>query len=536
MKVINASGELKTTGSGGGGGMSYFDLDADSGSPEAITNGEVVSLLGGDGIASEVSAPGTVTFSLETTAVVPGDYLNVNISVDEFGRITAAEDGEFHDPVTLDGSYDYLTISGQIITLHAVDLTADVSGILPLANGGTGADLSATGGSNQILKQTSSGGPVSVATLSVGDIPTLTSAKISDFQTQVSANTDVAANTAARHASITFAGTPDYITLSGQVITRALINLTTHVTGVLPNANVADDLTISGGTVNNSVIGGSTPAAATVTTLTASSGLVSSNSATPVFRLYETDGPTDQKYMEFYEQGGIFVGTFVNDAHSVGANWLEVYRNSGTYTVGLVLFPAPIRTSQFLDTAEISTPSTPPSGYGRFFTSTSGVASHVNDAGTVTTMGGTAAASCFHAYSTSDQTPTLGVTTKLTWTTEDFDTNGWMDIATNHRFTPLVAGYYLVYCSTTIFTATSTGGNCFLEIQKNGSSVKRAEMYINSGGAGGFEGALVCEQIIQFNGSTDYVEVYGNIPGTGTGQSFYKSSRRAGFGAEFIGA
>jgi len=38
---------------------------------------------------------------------------------------------------------------------------------------------------------------------------------------------------------ITFAGTPDYITISGQVITRGLINLTTDVTGNLPDGNIA---------------------------------------------------------------------------------------------------------------------------------------------------------------------------------------------------------------------------------------------------------------------------------------------------------
>lgn len=36
---------------------------------------------------------------------------------------------------------------------------------------------------------------------------------------------------------VTLAGTPNYITLAGQVITRALIDLTTHVTGRLPFAN-----------------------------------------------------------------------------------------------------------------------------------------------------------------------------------------------------------------------------------------------------------------------------------------------------------
>src|SRR5690606_3666032 len=38
---------------------------------------------------------------------------------------------------------------------------------------------------------------------------------------------------------VTLAGTPNYLTISGQVITRALIDLTAHVTGRLPLANVA---------------------------------------------------------------------------------------------------------------------------------------------------------------------------------------------------------------------------------------------------------------------------------------------------------
>lgn len=67
---------------------------------------------------------------------------------------------------------------------------------------------------------------------------TQTASTISDFQTTVSANTDVAANTAARHSAVTLAGTPDYITIAGQVITRALINLASHVTGRLPFTNL----------------------------------------------------------------------------------------------------------------------------------------------------------------------------------------------------------------------------------------------------------------------------------------------------------
>lgn len=40
--------------------------------------------------------------------------------------------------VTLAGSYDYITISGQQITRNQIDLTTDATGALPTANGGTG--------------------------------------------------------------------------------------------------------------------------------------------------------------------------------------------------------------------------------------------------------------------------------------------------------------------------------------------------------------------------------------------------------------
>lgn len=67
------------------------------------------------------------------------------------GTVAAGDDGRFHDAVTLAGTPDYLTISGQEVTLAEVDLAADVTGALPVANGGTGqtsasAALTALGG------------------------------------------------------------------------------------------------------------------------------------------------------------------------------------------------------------------------------------------------------------------------------------------------------------------------------------------------------------------------------------------------------
>jgi hypothetical protein len=71
----------------------------------------------------------------------------------------------------------------QIAALVAADIPSlDASkittGLLALARGGTGADLSATGGANQVLKQTTAGGAVSVATLVAADIPSLDASKI----------------------------------------------------------------------------------------------------------------------------------------------------------------------------------------------------------------------------------------------------------------------------------------------------------------------------------------------------------------------
>ncbi len=67
------------------------------------------------------------TFVLET-----GATLRTSLGVDAAGTDNSTD-------VTLAGSLDYLTISGQEITVGAVVLSTDVSGQLPVGNGGTGA-------------------------------------------------------------------------------------------------------------------------------------------------------------------------------------------------------------------------------------------------------------------------------------------------------------------------------------------------------------------------------------------------------------
>lgn len=56
-----------------------------------------------------------------------------NLGLDSNNKIVKATSTS-HDEVTLTGTPDYITISGQEITRNQIDLTADVTGVLPSAN------------------------------------------------------------------------------------------------------------------------------------------------------------------------------------------------------------------------------------------------------------------------------------------------------------------------------------------------------------------------------------------------------------------
>ena len=60
------------------------------------------------------------------------------LGLDSDGKVVKANVPTSHDAVTLAGTPDYITISGQEITRNQIDLANDVTGTLPVANGGTG--------------------------------------------------------------------------------------------------------------------------------------------------------------------------------------------------------------------------------------------------------------------------------------------------------------------------------------------------------------------------------------------------------------
>ncbi|MCX6303231.1 MAG: tail fiber domain-containing protein [Bacteroidia bacterium] len=73
-----------------------------------------------------------------------------------------------------------------------------------------------------------------------------------------------------------------------------------------------------------------------------SSGSVIANSGTQTgLTIFKANNSTDQKFTELLSLGseGNFIGRFVNDAYTDGQHWLNVARNTGTFTVSSVSFP-----------------------------------------------------------------------------------------------------------------------------------------------------------------------------------------------------
>jgi hypothetical protein len=118
-------------------------------------------------------------------------------------------------------------------------------------------------------------------------------------------------------------------------------------------------------------------------------------------------------------------------------------------------------------------------------------------------------APAFSYYLNGAQTVSAATFTKVTLNTKTFDTNNNFDPTTNYRFTPTIAGYYQI--SALIgFNSTGTISRAFISIYKNGS------VYVYGLDLPTIIYRAPASVLVYMNGSTDYLELYGWVNGSGT--------------------
>ena len=258
-------------------GDQIYDFVTGLGYVESVTSGNTNTItLGGTAADPTISA--------NTAAVTDGSAnLATGDQIYDFVTGYAASGTNNSTDVTLAGSLDYITISGQVITRNAINLTTDVTGTLPIANGGTG-QTTAAAAANALLN-TNQGGSLTIGvgtdnivipgdltvtgTTTTNNVEVVSTSNGVIFEGNVAdANeltllagtltadrtvtlpdaTGTVALTSDLHDAVTLSGSYDYLTISGQAITLNQIDYNTDIanTPTIPTVNNAT-ITLSAG-------------------------------------------------------------------------------------------------------------------------------------------------------------------------------------------------------------------------------------------------------------------------------------------------
>ena len=148
----------------------------------------------------------------------------------------------------------------------------------------------------------------------------------------------------------------------------------------------------------------------------------------------------------------------------------------------------------------------------------------------------------FEAHLSADQSVSDAVLTKAEVNTEVFDTDNCYDNTTNYRFTPNVAGKYFVYAKVCMSGSVDASvRDIQTRIYKNGTSYANTDFRYDTNDIA--RGSPVTIAIIQMNGTTDYLEMFGYINTISGSPSFLSDvagtvseQKATSFGAYRIGS
>lgn len=118
----------------------------------------------------------------------------------------------------------------------------------------------------------------------------------------------------------------------------------------------------------------------------------------------------------------------------------------------------------------------------------------------------------YMAYSASTQTPSLATYTKVNYDTDSGLSGATAIDTSNHRITPTVAGTYMVTASADLSsTLTAAASYYYIKLRKNAATDIGVQGHFAPAVAGSPEFTAQISALVNFNGSTDYIEAFGYI-------------------------